>query len=314
MENIAFDVLKFLDDFDISYQSSGKNVSRGWVELSCPFCDDPSTHLGVNLDSSLFHCWICSAKGGPTKLVRALLKCNWEQAKATVKKFTDWSLVELFDEDLIPKKLKLPSEFTLLTPNTIPQLVSEYLTQRNFNPEELIRKYQLYYPGPLGTYKLRLVVPILRRNRIVNFVCRDVTGKTTTRYRNCPNEEAEVLLNSLLYGIEEVPDGEPIVLVEGIFDKWRLGYGAVATFGTNVTSEQALILQKKRPSKIFLFGDPDVTQKKYEKIASKLWFAEVESIGIDFEGDPADLPPSEARYIMKELLNDLDSQKAINQR
>jgi len=314
MVDIAFDVLNFLDDYEIFYQSSGKNVSRGWVELNCPFCDDPSTHLGINLDSKLYHCWICGAKGGPVKLVKAITKCTWEQAKNTVKKYTDWSLVEILDEDLAPKKLKFPAEFTLLTPNTIPQLVSEYLKGRNFVPEELVRRFSLYYPGPLGVYKLRLIIPVLVKNRIVNFVGRDVTGKTTTRYRNCPNEDAEILLNSLLYGIEEIPDGEPIVLVEGIFDKWRLGYGSVATFGTNVTSEQALILQNKRPSKIFLFGDPDVSQEKYEKIASKLWFADVESISLDFDGDPADLPPDEARYVMRELLNGFDTQEAVNQR
>jgi len=310
--DVAFNILSFLDDYEIPYKTSGKNVSRGWVEISCPFCDDPSTHLGINLDSKLFHCWICSSKGGPAKLIRALTKCTWEQAKNTVEKYTDWSLVELLDSDLAPKKLKLPPEFTPITPNTIPKLVSNYLLDRNFSPEELVRRFNLFYPGPIGDYKLRLIIPVTYRNRIVNFCGRDVTGKTSTRYNNCPNDKAEIPLNSLLYGIEEILDNEPIVLVEGIFDQWRLGYGSVATFGTKVTSEQAAILQSKKPSKIFVLLDPGTPDLTYERIASKLWFSEVEAIYLSSKGDPADLTPFEAQNLMRELRNDFVEATAAN--
>ena len=307
--DIAFDIFAFLDDYEIPYKTSGKNVSRGWIEISCPFCDDPSTHLGINLDSKLFHCWICSSKGGPAKLIRALTKCSWEQAKNTVEKYVDWSQVDFTDSDLAPKKLKLPIEFNPITPNTIPELVKNYLQDRNFDPEELTRRFNLYYPGPIGTYKLRLIIPITYRNRLVNFCGRDVTGKASSRWHNCPNTDAEIPLNSLLYGIEEILEGESVILVEGIFDQWRLGYGAVATFGTKVTSEQALLLQRKKPSKIFLVGDSDVTQEMYENIARKLWFSEVEAIYLNSDGDPADLSPTEAQYLMRQLLNDFDTEK-----
>ena len=297
---IAFDILTFLDDCEIPYKTSGRNVSRGWVEITCPFCDDPSTHLGINLDSKLFHCWICGSKGGPKKLIKYLLNCNWGQAEKLIKQFTDWTLTELIGIDDRPKKLKLPAEFNLLTPNTIPTIVSDYLLNRNFNPDTIIRRYNLYYPGPLGKYKLRLIIPILVKNRIVNFVGRDITGKTN-RYRNCPNDDAEIPLNSLLYGIEEVPEGESIILVEGLFDKWRLGYRAVAMFGPSISSEQTLLIKNKKPGKVFILLDPDMPDTQYEKIASKLWFTDVEAIQLDFKGDPADLSPDKAKDLMGEL-------------
>jgi len=59
------DIISLFENNDIEFYSSGKNNSRGWVELNCPFCgNDPSFHLGVNLSSGIFHCWICGAKGG----------------------------------------------------------------------------------------------------------------------------------------------------------------------------------------------------------------------------------------------------------
>ena len=57
-----FDVISFLEEYNIDYTTSGKNVTSGWVEINCPFCgDDPSYHMGVNLSSGLYHCWICGA-------------------------------------------------------------------------------------------------------------------------------------------------------------------------------------------------------------------------------------------------------------
>ena len=38
-------LFEFLDDYDIEYWTEGKNVVKGWVNITCTFCDDDSNHL-----------------------------------------------------------------------------------------------------------------------------------------------------------------------------------------------------------------------------------------------------------------------------
>ena len=62
----------YLDDLGVDYISEGKNVSSGWIEINCPFCgQDPSKHLGINLETGLFHSWCCNETGNLVKLDRA---------------------------------------------------------------------------------------------------------------------------------------------------------------------------------------------------------------------------------------------------
>jgi hypothetical protein len=70
IENL--NLIEYLDDKNISYSTSGKNVSSGWIGISCPFCGDSSNHLGINLESKVFSCWKCGEKGNFIKLAMEL--------------------------------------------------------------------------------------------------------------------------------------------------------------------------------------------------------------------------------------------------
>ena len=58
--NSTFDVYEYLDDRGLVYSEEGDNVSEGWVNITCPFCGDDKNHMGINLRSKYFHCWICN--------------------------------------------------------------------------------------------------------------------------------------------------------------------------------------------------------------------------------------------------------------
>ena len=66
------DVFSLLDGIGVNYVTSGKNVTEGWVELNCIFCYFNGHHLGVNLSSKMFSCWICRESGSIFKLVKQL--------------------------------------------------------------------------------------------------------------------------------------------------------------------------------------------------------------------------------------------------
>ena len=89
-------------------------------------------------------------------------------------------------------------------------------------------------------------------------------------------------------------------MVEGIADAWRLGPGAVATFGIKYTPQQITALKSfKRVS--LLYDTDDEAMKQANKLAYALApFCTVEILGL-FEGDPADLPQSEADKLMRSL-------------
>jgi DNA primase len=301
----SFDVISYLNDKNILYLSSGKNISDGWIGITCPFpiCTDHSFHCGINLQSKIFYCWICGNRGNPVKLIKEIEKCSWGEAKETAEKYQDFNLVATYQEQEvnISRILVWPKEFELIIPSNIPKIVSSYLTERNFDPEQIIKKYNLFYSGLRGDYKYRLIIPITSKGKIVNFTARALSEKNPLSYKTCPNEKAEIDINDLLYGYDDLPPESPIVIVEGIFDQWRLGTGSVAIFKSELTPTQVSLIREKKPTKVFILLDEDTLDKgKPEKIANKLWFTETEIIEIGIP-DPALLTPTDASYLMKEL-------------
>ena len=70
----------FLTENEIDFKTSGKNVSKGWINLEvCPFCNDSYYHCGINLSSLAFHCWICHAKGKLYKLLKEIEQLKYLQ-------------------------------------------------------------------------------------------------------------------------------------------------------------------------------------------------------------------------------------------
>ena len=301
---IAFDVISYLNSKNIIYLNSGKNISEGWIGINCPYpiCPDPSFHCGINLQSKAHYCWICGNKGAPIKLVKTIEKCSWNQAGEIIEQFQDFNLIPEQEQDLvISRRMQWPKEFEKITPDNIPKLVSDYLIERNFDPELSIKRHSLFYPGIKGDYKYRLIIPITSRGKIVNFTARALSNRNPLPYKNCPNEKAEIDINDLLYGYDDLPSGSPIVIVEGVFDQWRLGIGSVSIFKSELTPTQTNLLREKNPTKVFILLDEDTLEKeKPEKVANKIWFAPTEIIEIGIP-DPALLPPSDASYLMREL-------------
>jgi hypothetical protein len=301
----AFDLFQYLNDKNISYSTSGKNISDSWIGINCiyPLCFDNNFHLGINLQSKMHYCWKCGSKGSPTKLIKIIENCTWNQAKEITEQYQNLDLLSPDQEPevFISKKLVWPKEFKPINPNNIPKVVHDYLTERNFNPNQEASKRNLFYPGLSGEYKYRLVVPIESKRKIVNFTARALSDKNPLSWKTCPNEKAEIDINDLLYGYDDIEPESPLVIVEGIFDQWRLGTGSIAIFKSDLTPIQVSLIRAKKPTKVFILLDEDTLEKeKPEKIASKLWFtfSEIVEIGVP---DPAMLSQSEASNLMKEL-------------
>lgn len=304
----TFDVEAYLEDsdFEIHYEGE-KNVSRGWLNINCIFCSkDPSWHLGINLTTKFYHCWICGESGPITKLIHEIEGFDtndWQSVFEILKEYQDYSIPELKQDIRYRNKdFCLPKNAT----KDLPDIHRKYLEGRNFDPDYLIDKYDVHGVYNIGDYKFRLIFPVYKQQTMVSFQTRDVTGKASSPYIGCDNEESIIPIKNTVYNIDNV--NNKILVLEGVFDVFRMGDGAVATYGTDVTSTQVYELVKLSTEQnitmcYILFDAEPQAQLK----ANELGYAlscfdtmEVEILCLD-SGDPADLTDQEAREIRKEL-------------
>lgn len=251
-----FDVQAYLDDKGIEYSHSGnKNVSSGWIGVSCIFCGDTSNHLGINLVSHKYSCFKCGTKGGLLFFISQIEKCSLNYTKKIIAQYVNKDTTRLKSpEKITSSKTMLPNNVT----NNFLPLHDKFLSKRGYNRKELQRQYDIMAIGPtLDEWKFRIFIPIYYKQELVSYVGRDITGKARIPYKNSPIEKSKISVKNMLYGLDNTKD--KLILVEGIFDAWRIGFGAVATLGTQVTTEQLALLQNYK--KIGIMFDADATNK-----------------------------------------------------
>lgn len=296
-----FDVKEYLDSRGIDYDESGKNVQEGWLGIQCLWCEDDSNHLGIDLDSKGINCWRCPVKGTVIKLIMKVDHCSFAESLRVVKKFSH--ITALSDRrssgttqmPQAPERLELPS----ISENQLLKIHRDYLTSRNFDPDFIFTKYKLRCNGPVGDFALRLIIPFYNRNRLVTFTTRDVTGKARIPYIHCSKLKSILHPKQTLYNIDSVQD--TALVLEGVFDVWRLGDGAVGTMGDKWTPQQ-LVLLKNLKRCFIMFDTEDEAQENAERLAYNLSITvpDVHVLGLE-DGDPADISPEDAKLIRKEI-------------
>ena len=293
-------ILDLLEDIGITPKTSGKNVSLGWTEIKCPFpdCDDPSQHLGINLQTGAFHCWVCGEKGNITKLIKTILDTNYSEARKTIEKFSDDIIYvpQEKDPNSYPRGHNImPKEASY----NLPQLHRNYLIDRNFDPDQIQKDYKIMSCYEIGNYAYRIIIPVIIDGMIVNFTARDVTGLQDNKYKNCPNLTAILHMKECLYNVDFIKD--KVIICEGVMDVWRIGKGSIATMGVEYTTTQLAMLSRKQPKEIYILYDSGAI-KNAEKLASAVstFCSKVEILELE-KGDPADMTTEEATKLRKEM-------------
>lgn len=302
MSQDLFDIIAYLEDRDIEYWLEGPNCSEGWVNIQCPFCDDHSNHCGIHLDTKAVHCWRCG-KHKFYKLIMEIDGCSKKQAiylinneyqTASPNKYPSKSIKQpVFKID--KTKDILPKECT----DELPDLHRRYLKSRGFDPDFLVKAYHIKACYNIGKYKFRLIVPIFYQGYIVNFIARDVTGQQRDRYRACPDSQALIPLEHLIYNIDNARD--KVILVEGVFDVWRIGPGAVASFGIQLTDSQ--LRQLTEFDQVTILFDSDAKDQA-DNLANQLapYVSKLSVLYLKEGFDPADLSQDEVLQLRKEYL------------
>ena len=300
---MSFRFQDFCERYGIQYATPGnKHVSHGWIGVPCPFCTgNPGFHLGVH-EGGAVKCWRCGTHS-QNAVVQKLLGVDWAEAQA---------IREAFGGEA-PRYRRTTPALPQIRPQTLdyPRGTGEitdrhrrYLSDRGFSADDLIQTWGLKGTGPTGPYKHRIIVPINFKGRVVSYQGRDVTDRSSMKYKACAKDVEVIPHQSILYGIDGV-HRRSVIVTEGVTDVWRLGRGnAVATFGIEYTPAQVNLIQS-RFSLVFIMFDSTEEQARVQsgKLASELSMldVEVEEIIID-QSDPGSMTEDEARVVVEELL------------
>lgn len=294
-----FDAHEFYNDYSIRYVSEGhKHCRPGWIQIPCPFCTgNPGFHLGFNLKSGFFNCYRCGFHS-TMEVVHSLLSVSWGKAKDIIKEYTSAQTYHQTE-----KRIKRAAEINLPSNGPFGPSYIRYLEGRNYNPHDLIHKWDLSAGGPFGKQRHRIIAPITYNNMIVSYTGRDITEKSDLRYKACKIKEEVIHHKNILYGLDHAKGS--CILVEGITDVWRMGYGAVASFGITMMSTQIFLLAEVFNT-VFIMFDNGPKDKEAQKAAEKIGY-DLASLGIKTEiclinGDPGDLPQDEADLYKRQLI------------
>ena len=248
---MAFNLLDYLSSRNIAYKTEGKNVGREDVAISCLFCDDPSYHLNIHRIIGMWRCFICGEKGGIFNLVKAI-EPEGTRIKDVLADYFDYEIREKEEER---KQFKIDfsniEEAGEAVDNIFYPLLLEWLEERGFDFLDISNWFARLSKSYDNYFAYRLVIPIYESNKIVCFVGRDLTGRANIRYLPVPNGSTIKSYQSCLYNTDEAAGKNGLMLVEGIFDVWRLkkfkdlnNYTIVATNGKVLSYEQRELIKK----------------------------------------------------------------------
>ena len=261
----------------------GRGYQSGEEHLfSCPFCGHHKKKMSVNVDKSVFKCWICDKSGRDLGYI--VRKFGTREDRDEWSKYDD--RVEITDFDFLFAEPEAPSEqrvdlpeqlvtLTGKTPSVASQIALRYLSKRGITRDDIL-KWKIGY-CPDGEYAGRVVIPSFNENGYANYFIARSYGDAWPRYKN-PPASRDIIFNELYVNWDE-----DIVIVEGVFDAIKAG-NAIPLLGSTLRESSALFQTIiKSGCSVYLALDEDAS-KKTRSITRLLMKYGVEVYEIDTSG------------------------------
>lgn len=241
----------------------GHTDARGWTHFQCPRCSRPK--LGVNLESMRFRCVRCGDFGGAISDLMTELGIRVEFEPEAPKKYRPTAL------PTPPGQIPGFKHFGTPTFPGSPEAIFvkdaiAYAKRRGgMSLDDMIREGWGYVDS--GLYAMRIIVPIFIDGRRVNFLARSIYDFLEPKELPGETSAGWWPRSELVYGLDDVVPGAPLVLVEGMWDQKKTksavpGYSVVSTLGSHLSPGAAGRLLAKRPSKIIFFYDGDLAGRE----------------------------------------------------
>lgn len=295
-------ITQFLKDNNVRYWTSGNNVSKGWINITCIFCNDSTNHLGIRLKDLKVSCWKCGKHYIGT-LVSRIANVSFKEAKVIVKSLeggSDSASSENKNTNpfIRPAHVTLPPEAS----KDFPKLHLNYLRKRGFNARKIIKKYDLYACYTFGKFKFRIVIPIYQNKRLVAYTSRDVTGQSKLRYLTAKDKDCIINPSEIIYNFDSILPYQDAINVEGPPDVWKMGDGSFSFTGITLTEKRMLEIAEKKIQTLYLLYDNEphaqTRAKRNAKILAPL-VKNVEIIKLRNHNDPAELKYTEVEEVKR---------------
>ncbi len=232
---MRFEWSRFVDTHGIDFDAG---VAKNNIHVDCPFCEDGAgkRHMGLHLGSPAWGCFKSGSHRGKmaAKLVAALLRCPWAEARAIVDD-QDWVSDDFskMRERLAAMGVRSGTENRLrpyaLPDDLFPLLESSrqcdpffrYLAGRGL-PPQVAKMYNLY-GASTGEYRWRVVAPFMVKGTIVAATGRHI-GRAKQRYHTQPADATDKTVFNYDMAASLDCEDATLVLVEGPFDAMVLDW------------------------------------------------------------------------------------------
>ena len=294
--------VKLFNDYNVEYDT---RVNKGWTNVTCPFCNDKTFNGGFNNAGDYYHCWKCGGHNFKQALARTV-NIPFNEVDTLIEQYAGRNSVlnALNKKQAKATKLKLPTD-------TFTPAERKYLKERNFSPKLLHEKYKIVGGGITGSWKYRIIIPLVLNGKIVSWTARTILSKQQQqklkipRYKNLSIEQSVIGPKSVLYNLDHCED-KIAVLTEGAFDVIRMGDGFFCSFGTELTQSQISMIKQRFEKVFIMFDNEEEAQAKARKFG-----LQIASIGVEVElvdcygdfnrNDAGELNEKEVQIIRHEL-------------
>lgn len=291
-----------LNEHRIPFKRGGehRNVRHNWVGVDCPWCGTREKfHLGIHCRTLACVCWQC----GSHSLYSFFLECcsqDRQQAWALTKAATSAkqaAAVTRWAEDAAPGTLKLPDALRGLC-----AAHKRYLRDRGFSPKRLVNDWGIQGIGLSARYAWRLFIPIHYQGSIVSWTTRAIGDGNEPKYLNAPPSDEAMPAKRLLYGEDFATNA--IVVVEGPADAWRIGHGAVAVLGVNVSLSQIKRISRY-PVRAICFDNESRAQRRAQQLATSLSLLPGVTMNVNLDSaDPGSASVKEIKRLRKHVFGE----------
>ena len=268
----------------ILHETLGNYIDKGAELLfTCPACGHHKRKFSVNLDKSVYKCWVCDYRGrNIRRVIRSYGSYNqlqkWDaiSQRSDIEKFAELFMETERTED--KSKMELPEEFTSLCSEKAPATGTyalRYLQKRGVTKDDIL-KWKIGYCFS-GEYRNRIIIPSFDEDGDCSyFIARSYTGDSY-KYKN-PRASKDIVFNDLF-----IDWNKDLVLVEGVFDALVAG-NAVPILGSTLRKGSELLRKIVRnDTPIYIALDPDAEEKE-RRIIKMLLEYDIELYKIDVSG------------------------------
>lgn len=284
--------IEILQQYNIPYKTEGHHHCRqGWIQTDCPFCgkNTHKWHLGYNISNKYCTCWRC----GWHPLIKVIAELTGLSFRKSVKLIDDIPATSVPEIKQKTGKLTLPSNIGKLQ---LPH--KRYLKQRGFDWKRLIKQWEIKGIGISAKLNWHIFIPISFRGELVSWTTRTI-GNNKAKYNSAPVECESINHKTILYGEDYATNS--IIITEGPLDVWKIGPGAVATFGMSYTTSQVERMTRF-PRRYVCFDNEKLAQQKAKQLCDLLSIFDGETYNITLDSkDPGEAKPKEIKQLRKLL-------------